>query len=105
MRLLTTLILAFYATPLFAVAIPADPRREFVAACIQAFNQSSEIDAPQVGKLICECTVKESKHQGATLASLKAETQKIKADPKYKISDPKLLAAFQYCTIELLREH
>ena len=56
-----------------------------------------------IGQKICECTVTESKSQGATLATLKAETAKIKADPKHKIGDPKLLAAFQYCAIELLR--
>jgi hypothetical protein len=88
-----------------AVKKPAapDPRREFVSACRVAFDKSSETAAQEFGAKVCECTIQESKHQGATLASIKSETAKIKADPKYKISDPKLLAAFQYCTIELLQ--
>lgn len=107
MRALLLLLVSFSAV---AAPKPAklDSRREFVSACTQAFNRSSGADAGsearEVGVAICECTSKESKQQGATLESLKSETQKIKADPKYKISDPKLLAAFQYCTIEMLRE-
>jgi hypothetical protein len=106
MRVPYLLLALFCSISAAAAPKPAkvDPRREFVSACVQAFNQSTGNEAREVGVTICECTSKESKHQGATLESLKAETQKIKADPKYKISDPKLLAAFQYCTIETLRE-
>jgi hypothetical protein len=85
-------------------------RQEFIAACVHAFNQSNggaageDRSLREVGRKICDCTASESKHQGVTPASLKSETAKIQADPKYKISDPKLLAAFQYCSIETLRD-
>src|SRR4051812_23309564 len=74
--------------------------REFVSACMLAFDQSSSNGSVGVGRQICECTIEESKHQGATATVVKKETAKIKADPKYRIQDPKLLAAFQVCAIE-----
>jgi hypothetical protein len=105
---LLTFFFALLAIAPASAATPkkgADPRdREFVQACMLAFDQSSGNGSVGVGRQICECTVEESKHQGATRASVQKETAKIKADPKYKISDPKLLAAFQYCTIELMRQ-
>jgi hypothetical protein len=79
-------------------------QKNFVSACTEAFDRSSGNGSQAIGQKICECTVIESKSQGATPATLKRETAKIKADPKHKISDPKLLAAFQYCAIELLRD-
>lgn len=81
-----------------------DPYREFVTSCIQAFDQSSQNGSLGVGRQICECTAKESKHEGVTRDSLQRETAKIKADPKYQIQDQKLLNAIHYCTIEMLHD-
>ena len=93
-----------YAAGARALVTPGAQDREFVAACIQGFDTASSNGSMGVGRQICECTAKESKHQKVSPASFRSETAKIKADPKYQIQDPKLLAAFQYCTIETLRE-
>jgi len=68
-----------------------------------AFDQSSSNGSVGVGRQICECTAKESKHQGASAAALRRETAKIKADPKHPIEDAHVLDAFHYCTIEMLK--
>lgn len=91
------------STPDARVTAP-DRYREFVSACIQAFDQSSSNGSLGVGRQICECTAKESKHEGVTRSSLQRETAKIKADSKYQIQDQKLLNAFHYCTIETLHD-
>jgi hypothetical protein len=77
--------------------------QEFVQACISAFSTSAGTEEPS-GKIICECTAEESKHQGVTIRELKLETGKISKDPKYKIENKKLLAAIQYCTILSMEE-
>jgi hypothetical protein len=109
--LLFVLLVLTCANAKLALAANSEPqtntRKEFVSACIEAFKASSESkgsDPNGIGQRICDCTVKESQHQGTTPDALKTETGRIKADPKYRIRDPKLLAAFQYCTIETLRE-
>ena len=90
---------------------PADitkpPYSDFVSACLTAFNHSTEMPAQTdehgaFGKTICECTAGESKLQGVTSKNLQAETHKIQADAKYKITDPKLLASLQYCTLKTM---
>lgn len=83
------------------------PYSNFIDACITAFNSSVELPAQtsehrEFGKTVCECTAGESKLQGVTRKSLEAETKKIQTDPKHKISDPKLLAALQYCTLKTM---
>jgi hypothetical protein len=74
---------------------------------LTAFNHSTEMPAQTdehsaFGKTICECTAGESKLQGVTSKTLRAETQKIQADAKYKITDTKLLASLQYCTLKTM---
>jgi uncharacterized protein with PIN domain len=90
---------------------PADltkpPYSTFVDACETAFNQSTEMPAQTdehgaFGKTVCACTAGESKLQGVTTKELDTETQKIKADAKYKIANPKLLASLQYCTLKTM---
>ena len=83
------------------------PYSTFVDTCMTAFNGSVEIPAQTsehgaFGKAVCQCTAGESKLQGVTQKSLETETKKIQGDPKYKISDPKLLAALQYCTLKTM---
>jgi hypothetical protein len=80
---------------------------DFIAACTGAFALSSasrgESPTPEhlaFGKTLCECTAQESKSQKVSIAHLKKETAKIKADPKYKLSDPGLLASLQYCSMK-----
>lgn len=77
--------------------------RDFVAACVQAFDRSAGNGAKGVGRGICECAATEAHRQGASDAEIKAETDRIHADPKYKLSAPPVLAALQYCTINTLR--
>jgi hypothetical protein len=106
----TALSLLLTALPLFPVlsplsaraATPAHPDRdrEFVSACIEAFDRSSSNGSVGIGRRMCECTLKESKSQGVTRAALVSETAKIKADYRYEIKDPRLMAAFRVCAIE-----
>lgn len=77
--------------------------REFLTSCSHAFALSSEGDADGIGKKICDCATHESRHEQVSAAALKRETARIKADPKYKIEDQKLLNAIQYCSIEVMK--
>lgn len=79
-----------------------DPYREFVAACVTAFDLSSGNGSDGIGKQICECTAKESRHQGTTVAAIRAETKRIQADPKRQIQDVHLLDSLHYCALTLL---
>lgn len=101
---LMALVFTLCARPAYsAVSTPKDLDRQFVSACMLAFDQSSGNGSVGVGRQICECTAKESRHQGATVAAIRRETAKIKADPKHPIEDPHVLDAFHYCTIETLK--
>lgn len=89
------------------VDLTKPPYSDFITACVTAFNGSVEMPAQTdehgtFGKTVCECTAEESKSQGVTPKSLVAETHKIQADAKYKITDPKLLASLQYCTLKTM---
>ena len=77
-----------------------DPYARFVSACFEAFKQSQGGAAEGLGRLICECTGPESISQGVSIAQLSSQAARIRKDPKYRIQDPKLLAAFQYCTLK-----
>jgi hypothetical protein len=103
MRFLSAFLFALPALAAASGAPPPDTSRQFVSACMLAFDQSSGNGSLGVGRQICECTAKESLHQGATVAALRRETAKIKADPKHPIEDPHVLDAFHYCTIETLK--
>jgi hypothetical protein len=77
------------------------PYQAFIDACTDAFAQSSTAvggnPTPEhvaFGKSVCECTATESK------SSLEKDTAKIKADPKYKLHDPGVLASLQYCSMK-----
>ena len=95
---LLIIMLTFSVTS--AVAAPkTDPYLNFTQACFKGFDPSSEL----MGHHICECAAEESKHQGVAVTALKKETKRIEADPKYKIQDKRLLASFQYCTIETMK--
>jgi hypothetical protein len=86
------------------------PYQDFINACTDAFTRSSsntgnngETPTPEhiaFGKSLCECTATESKSQKVPIPHLKKETAKIKADPKYKLHDPGLLASLQYCSMK-----
>jgi hypothetical protein len=65
------------------------PYQAFIDACANAF-----------GKDLCECTATESKSQKVPLSHLEKETAKIRADSKYKLHDPGLLASLQYCSMK-----
>jgi hypothetical protein len=83
------------------------PYQAFIDACTDAFAQSSTAvggnPTPEhvaFGKSVCECTATESKSQKVSIARLEKETAKIKADPKYKLHDPGVLASLQYCSMK-----
>lgn len=83
------------------------PYQAFIAACTDAFVHSSsasgEKPTPEhvaFGKSLCECTATESKSQKVAISHLEKETAKIKADSKYKLHDPGLLASLQYCSMK-----
>jgi hypothetical protein len=83
------------------------PYQEFIEACTGAFARSSassgETPTPEhiaFGRSLCECTATESKSQKVPVARLQKETAKIKADSKYKLHDPGLLASLQYCSMK-----
>jgi len=88
------------ASPAFAAERSA-PYREFEHVCLSIFaRRASPEDAENAtGNRICKCTSEESKHQGVSVAELKKETTRIRANPKYQIKNPKLLAAFHWCVI------
>jgi hypothetical protein len=83
------------------------PYQAFIDACTNAFAQSSasggEKPTPEhiaFGKDLCECTATESKSQKVPVSHLEKETAKIRADSKYKLHDPGLLASLQYCSMK-----
>jgi hypothetical protein len=83
------------------------PYREFIEACTGAFARSSapagEKPTPEhiaFGQSLCECTATESKSQKVPISHLQKETAKIKADSKYQLHDPGLLASLQYCSMK-----
>jgi hypothetical protein len=81
-----------------------DRYRAFVDSCTRAFDQSSDNGSGGVGHQICECTAKESKHEGVTADALERETAAIRKDHKHQITDQKLLNALHYCSIQVLHE-
>lgn len=96
------------AAPPVASKPPAKARQEserrFVDSCTRAFEYSTPGHSSEgVGKSICECTAHESRHEGVKPDALDRETAHIKADPKHKIEDEKLLNAFHYCSIQVLQ--
>ncbi len=98
------MMISFGGAPLAARgAQDTKPYQDFIKACGTAFDTSSG-GAENIGGTICPCTADESKHQGVTLAELRAETAEIQKNPAYKIKNKKLLAAFHYCTISLMEE-
>jgi hypothetical protein len=102
--LIALLITLFNVSLTFAATARPDPNRAFVDSCILAFDSSSSNGSVGVGRQICECTVKESKHEGVSRKALARETARIKQDPKYRIQDQKLLNALQYCSIQILKD-
>lgn len=96
--------LIFLMSAIAVSAYAANPERkkaeaDFVAACTSAFEKSNGAEA---GQSICGCTAEESRLQGVTIPQLKSETAEIRKDPKYKIANKGLLAAFHYCTISAM---
>ena len=79
------------------------PYRDFEQVCLSIFAQHAADSENASGNRICKCTSKESK-QGVTVSELKAETAKIRKNPKYEIKNPKLLASFQYCVVLAMDE-
>jgi hypothetical protein len=113
LALMTSVIPAWASSTLGSKSSPAQPSpspsalskpyQDFVDACQAAFDSSSQ-GPDNVGKVICPCTAEESKHQGVTVPELEKETAEIKKTSSYKIRNKKLLAAFHYCTINLMEE-
>jgi hypothetical protein len=103
MHFVTVLLFIFSSLSAEAASKPAGPYREFIDTCVSAFSQSTGTE-DHGGKKICECVSEESKHQGVKVGELKKETAEIKKDPKYKIQNPKLLAAFHYCSVLSMEE-
>ena len=101
----TVLVLAIALATLTARAEDkTQPYRDFEQVCLSIFAQHATDSENASGNRICKCTSKESKHQGVTVSELKAETAKIKKNPKYEIKNPKLLASFQYCVVLAMDE-
>jgi hypothetical protein len=102
------ILMAFFLSLTFAWAKAfTQPYQDFIDACTNAFAQSSspegEKPTPEhiaFGKSLCECTATESKSQKVPVSHLRKETAKIKADSKYKLHDPGLLASLQYCSMK-----
>jgi hypothetical protein len=98
---LSFVIGCFIVTSVFAAA---DPYKDFVSSCTQAFDRSSGNGGGGMGEKICACTAKESKKEHVSIDTLKQETARIQQDPKYRIQNPGLLHALQNCSIELLQD-
>jgi hypothetical protein len=102
------LLLILLLCPLLTLAQGfSKPYQAFIDACTGAFAQSSSGDGEKptpehiaFGKSLCECTATESKSQKVPLSHLEKETAKIRADSKYKLHDPGLLASLQYCSMK-----
>jgi hypothetical protein len=102
------LLLVFLSLPSAQAQGLSKPYQEFIAACTDAFSKSSSTTGDEkptaehiaFGKSLCECTATESKSQKVPISHLVKETTEIKADPKYKLHDPGLLASLQYCSMK-----
>lgn len=78
--------------------------KRFALSCKEAFKYSTPADgSDELGREICDCTVKESRSEGVTSEAMERETAHIKADPKHKIEDEKLLNAFHHCTFKIIQ--
>lgn len=98
------LSLSAYAAKTAPTTIPPQIKKEFVDACQVSFKASNAQTDETIAKNICECTAKDSGFEGVKTSSLKHEAEEIKKNPKYQIKDEKLMNAFRWCTIELMRK-